>query len=509
MPPTSVEPWRIIAITFTNKAADELKARLEKMLGERANDIWARTFHSACVRILRRDADKLGYPRDFTIYDTADRLSIMKSIIKEMDLDDKVYPPKAILARLDAARDELLSPEGFAAKYGSSSDPRQRKIAEIYKVYAARLFSAGAMDFDDLLYNTVRLFQEHQDVLEHYQRQFKYVLIDEYQDTNNLQYMLASMLADGWGNICVVGDDDQSIYKFRGATIENILNFEKQYRGCRTIRLEQNYRSTGHILSAANAVISHNTERKGKTLWTNAGDGDKLLLYTARNEDDEAQFVASKILAHRGAGGNFRDCAVLYRMNAQSNRLEFAMKRNGIPYRIVGGMRFFDRAEIKDMLAYLCVLLSPSDDLRLSRIINTPARGIGARTIEQAQELAAREGRSLYEVIKHANEYEELKRAAAKLIQFTDMLSYLRELAETRPVMSSMTPCSNRRATYAPSRRRAGTNPSRALRTSTSSKPTSSATSRRRATPRSPASSTRWPSTPTSTATTPRRTAPP
>ena len=429
-----VEPWRIIAITFTNKAADELKARLEKMLGERANDIWARTFHSACVRILRRDADKLGYPRDFTIYDTADRLSIMKSIIKEMDLDDKVYPPKAILARLDAARDELLSPEGFAAKYGSSSDPRQRKIAEIYKVYAARLFSAGAMDFDDLLYNTVRLFQEHQDVLEHYQRQFKYVLIDEYQDTNNLQYMLASMLADGWGNICVVGDDDQSIYKFRGATIENILNFEKQYRGCRTIRLEQNYRSTGHILSAANAVISHNTERKGKTLWTNAGDGDKLLLYTARNEDDEAQFVASKILAHRGAGGNFRDCAVLYRMNAQSNRLEFAMKRNGIPYRIVGGMRFFDRAEIKDMLAYLCVLLSPSDDLRLSRIINTPARGIGARTIEQAQELASREGRSLYEVIKHANEYEELKRAAAKLIQFTDMLSYLRELAETRPV---------------------------------------------------------------------------
>ena len=387
-----VEPWRIIAITFTNKAADELKARLEAMLGERANDIWARTFHSACVRILRRDADKLGYPRDFTIYDTSDRLSIMKSIIREMDLDDKVYPPKAILARLDSARDELLSPEGFASKYGSASDPRLRKIAEIYKVYAARLFSAGAMDFDDLLYNTVRLFNEHPDVLEHYQRQFKYVLIDEYQDTNNLQYMLASMLADGWGNICVVGDDDQSIYKFRGATIENILSFEKQYKGCRTIRLEQNYRSTGHILSAANAVIANNTERKGKTLWTNAGAGDKLLLYTARNEDDEAQFVAAKILAHRGEGGNFRDCAVLYRMNAQSNRLEFAMKRNGIPYRIVGGMRFFDRAEIKDMLAYLCVLLSPSDDLRLSRIINTPARGIGARTIEQAQELAARVG---------------------------------------------------------------------------------------------------------------------
>ena len=429
-----VEPWRIIAITFTNKAADEMKSRLERMLGERANDIWARTFHSACVRILRRDADRLGYPKDFTIYDTADRLSVMKAILKELDLDDKVYPPKSVLARLDAARDELLSPEAFAAKYGNSADPRLRKIAEVYKLYAARLFAAGAMDFDDLLYNTVRLFQEHQDVLEHYQRQFKYVLIDEYQDTNNLQYMLASMLADGWGNICVVGDDDQSIYKFRGATIENILSFEKQYRGCRTIRLEQNYRSTGHILSAANAVIAHNTERKGKTLWTNAGDGYKLLLYTARNEDDEAQFVASRILAHRGSGGNFRDCAVLYRMNAQSNRLEFAFKRNGIPYRVVGGMKFFDRAEVKDVLAYLCVILAPSDDLRLRRIVNSPPRGIGAKTIDTAAETALREGRSLYEVISRANEYEELKRSAAKLVAFTDMLAELRRLAETLPV---------------------------------------------------------------------------
>lgn len=428
-----VEPWRIIAITFTNKAADELKSRLERMLGERANDIWARTFHSACVRILRRDADKLGYPKDFTIYDTSDRLSVMKSIIREMDLDDKVYPPKSILARLDSARDELLSPEAFAAKYGNSADPRLRKISDIYKTYAARLFAAGAMDFDDLLYNTVRLFQEHQDVLEHYQRQFKYVLIDEYQDTNNLQYMLASMLAEGWGNICVVGDDDQSIYKFRGATIENILSFEKQYKGCRTTRLEQNYRSTGHILSAANAVIANNTERKGKTLWTNSGAGDRLTLYTARNEDDEAQFVAAKILAHRGEGGNFRDCAVLYRMNAQSNRLEFAFKKNGIPYRVVGGMKFFDRAEIKDVLAYLCVLLSPSDDLRLRRIINSPPRGIGAKTIETAAELAAREGRSLYEVISRANEYEELKRSAAKLIGFTDMLAELRALSQTLP----------------------------------------------------------------------------
>ncbi len=429
-----VEPWRIIAITFTNKAADELKSRLEAMLGPEANDIWARTFHSACVRILRRDADRLGYPRDFTIYDTADRVSVMKSILRELDLDDKVYPPKSVLARLDAARDELLSPELFAERYGSSSDPRMRRISEIYKLYAQRLFAAGAMDFDDLLYNTVRLFREQPDVLEHYQRQFKYVLIDEYQDTNNLQYLLASMLAGGWGNICVVGDDDQSIYKFRGATIENILSFEKEFKGCRTIRLEQNYRSTGHILDAANAVIANNTERKGKTLWTNAGAGDKLLLYTAQNEDDEAQFVASRILAWRGGGGNFRDCAVLYRMNAQSNRLEFAFKRNAIPYRIVGGMRFFDRAEIKDMLAYLSVILSPSDDLRLARIINSPQRGIGDKTIETARQLAAAGGTSLYEVVRRANEYEELRRAAPKLIKFSDMLQRLRSLAGSESV---------------------------------------------------------------------------
>ena len=283
-----VEPWRIIAITFTNKAADELKSRLNSMLGPEADDIWARTFHSACVRILRRDADKLGYPRSFTIYDTSDQLSVMKAILRELNLDDKVYPPRSMLAAIDKARDELLSPEQYASKYGQSGDPRQRKLCEIYEQYAARLFKAGAMDFDDLLYNTVRLFREHPDVLAHYQRQFKYVLIDEYQDTNNLQYMLASLLAGGHGNICVVGDDDQSIYKFRGATIENILSFEKQYKGCRTIRLEQNYRSTGHILAAANAVIANNTERKGKTLWTNAGMGDKLTLYTAQNEDDEA-----------------------------------------------------------------------------------------------------------------------------------------------------------------------------------------------------------------------------
>ena len=426
-----VEPWRIIAITFTNKAADELKARLGKMLGAAADDIWARTFHSACVRMLRRDADKLGYPKDFTIYDTSDRLSIMKSLIKERNLDDKVYAPRMVLDRLDAARDELLSPDAYLRKYGESGDPRQRKIAELYKAYAQRLFAASAMDFEDLMYNTVRLFKEFPDVLEHYQRQFKYVLIDEYQDTNNLQYMLASLLAGGWGNICVVGDDDQSIYKFRGATIENILSFEKQYTGCRTIRLEQNYRSTAHILDAANAVIANNTERKGKTLWTQEGEGEKLKFYSAQNEDDEAQYVAARIMEHKGAGGNFRDNAVLYRMNAQSNRLEFSFKRNGIPYKVYGGMRFFDRAEIKDMLAYLCCISAPADDLRLARIINTPQRGIGERTVEEIRAIAQRENVPMSEIISRANQYEELQRAAAKIIKFSDMMSELRALSQT------------------------------------------------------------------------------
>lgn len=430
-----VRPWRIIAITFTNKAADELKARLGSMLGAAADDVWARTFHSACVRILRRDADKLGYPKDFSIYDTSDRMSVMRAIIKAMDLDDKTYPPRAVLDRLDAARDELLSPEGYANKYGGAPDPRLRKTAEIYKAYAQRLFAAGAMDFEDLIYNTVRLLQSFPDVRRHYQEQFQYVLIDEYQDTNNLQYLLASLLAGGHGNICVVGDDDQSIYRFRGATIENILSFEKQYPGCRTIRLEQNYRSTGHILDAANAVIRNNTERKGKNLWTDAGEGEKLRIYTAQNEDDEAQYVAARIMEARARGEHFRSCAVLYRMNAQSNRLEFAFKRNGIPYKVVGGTRFFDRAEIKDMLAYLCVLLSPADDLRLERILNVPQRGIGERSVAEARELAERENKPLWEIVSRAAEYDALPRpAAAKFVKFADLISALRTLAETEPL---------------------------------------------------------------------------
>ncbi len=422
-----VEPWRILAITFTNKAADELKARLERMLGPEAADIWASTFHSACVRILRRDAERLGFPTSFTIYDTSDSLSLVKRILKDFELDDKRYPPRMLLGEISRAKDDQLSPEEFYAKAKAMGDIRKAKIAEIYAEYSRRAFAAGAMDFDDLIYYTVKLLQEHDDVCQYWQRRFRYVLIDEYQDTNKLQYLLASKLAGGWGNICVVGDDDQSIYKFRGATIENILSFEDEYKGCRVIRLEQNYRSTAHILNAANAVIRNNVGRKGKELWTNGDTGETIELYVADNEHDEARYVASKIMGNYGKGGSWGDNAVLYRMNAQSHQLEQAFKRNGIPYRIFGGTGFFDRAEVKDMLAYLCVIASPNDDLRLTRIINNPPRGIGDRSVELAMSIAAHNETSLFEVIKNADLYPELSRASTRMRIFANMISELIE----------------------------------------------------------------------------------
>ncbi len=428
-----VDPWRILAITFTNKAADELKERLERMLGEAAGDIWACTFHSACVRILRRDGDKLGYGDNFTIYDTSDTQSLLKRILKEMDLDEKSFPPRSIMAEISRSKDALVGPAEYLEAARRSSDFRRTKIGQVYQEYARRLFAANALDFDDLIACTVKLLRDNEDVREYWQRRFRYVLVDEYQDTNHLQYLLASTLAGRWGNICVVGDDDQSIYKFRGATIENILSFEKQFPGCRTIRLEQNYRSTGHILDAANAVIRNNLGRKGKELWTEAGPGDKIELYCADNENDEAQFVASTIMTGFSQGANWRDHAVLYRMNAQSNQLEFAFKRSGIPYRIVGGMRFFDHAEIKDMLSYLNVIASPADDLRLSRIVNSPPRGIGERSMELAGELARQEGCSLFEILSRADRYPDLKRAAGKMKLFVQLIEELRAFAQTNP----------------------------------------------------------------------------
>ncbi|MDD5937626.1 MAG: UvrD-helicase domain-containing protein, partial [Clostridiales bacterium] len=372
-------PWSILAITFTNKAAGELKERLERMLGPSAGDIWASTFHSACARILRRDIDRLGYSTSFTIYDTADSERVVKDILRDLNIDDKAFPPKSVLGYISRAKDAMQLAKDFAAECGKTGDYRLQRIAGIYTEYEKRLRSANALDFDDLIFQTVRLLRQDEEVRTYYQRKFRYVLVDEYQDTNNLQYQLASTLAGGYENFCVVGDDDQSIYRFRGATIENILSFENQYKGCRTIRLEQNYRSTGNILEAANAVIRNNQGRKGKELWTDHGDGDKVQLYTAMNQDDEAQYVAARILSGYSEGRHWKDFAILYRMNAQSRELEMAMKRNGIPYRIIGGTRFFDRAEVKDMLAYLCVINNPADDLRLQRIINNPPRGIGSK----------------------------------------------------------------------------------------------------------------------------------
>ena len=425
-----VPPWQILAITFTNKAAGELKTRLETLLGESSRDIWACTFHSACVRILRRDCDRLGFTRDFTIYDTSDSLSLIKHILKDQNLDEKYYPPRGILSEISRAKGDKVLPPEFCAEAKKTVNLHRQQIGEIYTEYVRRLSVSDAMDFDDLLLFTVMLLSEHEDVLDYWQRRFRYVLIDEYQDTNLLQYELSSLIAGKYKNICVVGDDDQSIYKFRGATIENILSFEERYQGCRCIRLEQNYRSTGHILDAANAVIRNNTERKGKELWTDKPSGELIELYTADSEKEEAQYVASKMLAGYSKGANWRDFAVLYRKNAQSNSIEFALKRNGIPYRIFGGTRFFDRAEVKDILSYLSVVSSPGDNLRLERIINTPARGIGSKSIEVALSLAAEEGKTLFEVISQADRYEDLARPAMRMRAFATLIEELRAFSE-------------------------------------------------------------------------------
>ena len=417
-------PWNVIAITFTNKAAGEMKERLSNMLGASAEDIWAMTFHAACCRILRRYIDRCGYTSSFTIYDTSDSERLMKEILRDMNLDDKTYPPRYVLSIIGRQKDRLISPEQMEEDSRSASDYRIVQIAKAYAVYQKRLKDNNALDFDDILYVTVKLLQQDREVREYYQRKFHYVLVDEYQDTNHVQYLLTELLAGDRRNICVVGDDDQSIYRFRGATIENILSFEEQYPGARVIRLEQNYRSTQSILDAANAVISHNEGRKGKHLWTDNGTGEPILVYEAENEGAEGNFVASQILS-RSKGHDFKDYAILYRTNAQSNSMEYALKRNGIPYRVIGGMRFFERAEIKDMLSYLCVINNRADDLRLNRIINNPPRGLGAKTIETVQKLAQAEGKSVYEVVCDPYNYGPLEKAAQKLLQFSAMIEDL------------------------------------------------------------------------------------
>ena len=420
-------PWQILAITFTNKAANEMKERLSALLGPEANDIWASTFHSACCRILRRDIERVGYTRSFTIYDSSDSERVMKEIVKDMGLDDKTFPAKYVLGAISREKDNMISPEMMLQRAENTGDIRATHIARAYVKYQQQLKDNNALDFDDIIYVTVKLLQEHEDVRKKYQKQFHYVLVDEYQDTNHMQYLLTSLLAGGYENICVVGDDDQSIYRFRGATIENILDFEKQYRGSRTIRLEQNYRSTQSILNAANAVISHNLGRKGKKLWTANGAGEAITVYEASDEGAEANYVASQII--KGSKGkNFKDYAILYRTNAQSNALEFAFKRNGIPYRVIGGTRFFDRAEVKDMLSYLCVINNRSDDLRLKRIINNPARGLGPKTIDTALRLSQAEGKPLYAVVSDPYSYAPLEKSATKMMKFVSLIEGMAQL---------------------------------------------------------------------------------
>lgn len=419
--------WRVLAITFTNKAAGELKDRLSRMLGEAGDEVQASTFHSFCARILRRDAERLGYTSHFTIYDSDDSKRLMKDCMKTLNIEEKVLSHKAVLAEIGRAKDSLLTPDRFAAQAGS--DFRLKQVAGCYALYQRRLKEADAMDFDDLLFQTVTLFQTCPDVLDRYQKRFRYLMVDEYQDTNHAQYQFVSLLAAASGNLCVVGDDDQSIYKFRGATIENILSFEQQYKNCRVIRLEQNYRSTKNILKAANAVIEKNYNRKGKTLWTQNPEGDKLSLHTLENEDEESRFIADTVQDGVSKGKRYSDFAVLYRANAQSNAIERAMVKSAIPYRIIGGHRFFDTKEVRDAMAYLKIINNPNDSVALRRIINEPKRGIGDATVDKAAGIADGLGISLYEVLSQADQYADISRSAGKLKLFTDMVNGLREMS--------------------------------------------------------------------------------
>ena len=421
-------PYRILAITFTNKAANELKSRISNILGE-TGDVLAGTFHSICGKILRQNADRLGFSSHFTIYDTDDQKRIMKDIIKSAGMDEKIFTPRGVLSAISSAKDSLIDCEEYALTAGN--DYRNKNIAALYREYQKRLISADAMDFDDMIFYAVKLFKENDDVLEKYANRFRYIMVDEYQDTNHAQYELVRLLSTVHGNLCVVGDDDQSIYRFRGATIENILNFENHFKNAKVIRLEQNYRSTGNILDAANAVIENNRARKGKVLWTDAGSGEKIKVFTALSGQDEAKHVADVVSDYVSCGGSFSDCAVLYRMNSQSAAFENVFSRSAISYKVIGGFRFYERKEIKDILAYLCVINNKNDSVRLKRIINEPKRGIGDTTVKNAEVIAESLSIPLFEVFETAKDYPALSRAAAKLGEFTAMINELSDLAET------------------------------------------------------------------------------
>ena len=420
-----IRPWNILAITFTNKAAGEMKERLEKAVGTDALNIYAGTFHSICVRILRMEIERLGYEKKFAIYDQDDSLRVIKDCIKELEFNEKIFPPRAVLKEISNAKDEMMNAKAYEIKAGP--DFQKCEYAKIFAKYESRLKNANALDFDDLICKTVELFKQNPDVLAKYQEKFQYILVDEYQDTNQSQYQLVSLLSAKTKdkNICVVGDDDQSIYKFRGATIQNILNFEKQYKNTKVIRLEQNYRSTGVILDAANAVIANNSERKGKNLWTAKDGGDKIKIVRTRDESDEASYITSIIEKNVAAGGKYSDHAVLYRMNAQSQNIERSFVRSSIPYRIFGGTKFYGRKEIKDILAYMSIIINPDDSVRLTRIINEPKRGIGLTTIQNVIEISQGLNMSVFDVLKQADTFPLLSKKSGALIKFANMITEL------------------------------------------------------------------------------------
>ena len=424
-----IRPWNILAITFTNKAAREMKDRIERLLGDTAKDMWIGTFHSVCVRILRSCIDLLGYSRDFVIYDTADTKTVMKECLRELDIDEKSFPVRNVLSIISNAKNDLMDAATFENVY--KSDYRMSIIAKIYYRYQTKLRKNNAVDFDDIILNTVKILSENPDVLSKYQHKFQYILVDEYQDTNNSQYLLINLLAQANRNLCVVGDDDQSIYKFRGANIGNILNFEDDYSDVQKITLDQNYRSTQNILDAANSVISNNKGRMGKSLWTSNGDGNKVFVYTGTNEYDEARYIARQIKKHFDEQGSFSDCAILYRTNAQSRVIEEMLMRESVPYKVLSGLRFYDRKEIKDIIAYLRVVYNPNDDVSLARIINEPKRKIGNATLEKARNIAREKETSLYDVISHADDYPEFKTAIKKLLSFSEIIQSLIKLKDT------------------------------------------------------------------------------